>query len=143
MLPAPLIVTVTSAKASPVFGAVARMMAEPTPMPVTGTLTVLVPAPISIVCGTAATAGLLELSVTLRPPGDGGPDNTSSKLSVTVRLIERLAWEKIKLNPFSTVVTAVFKPMALAVMVTVPTPPMPITFGCAVGWVWPRLNKRF
>ncbi len=65
-------VTVTVSVAVPHPGVTAVMVTDPGATPVTGTVTVPEPAAGLSVAGTVATAGLLEVRVTVTPPDGGG-----------------------------------------------------------------------
>ena len=70
--------TVTLAVVSARFGsALAWIAVEPAERPVTGTFTVVAPAPKVAVAGTVAAAELLELRLTVTPPAGAGPDSVS------------------------------------------------------------------
>jgi hypothetical protein len=99
--------TVTLTVAIGILGAlaVAVIVAPPTATPVTGTVTVDVPAVKLTDAGTAATAALLELRLTSRPPAGAGPD------SVSVRFCAR-----------PTVIAVFPEKTIVALTVTVPAP---------------------
>src|SRR4051794_15118076 len=77
-------VTVTAAVTSAKFGAVTRMVADPTRTPETGMLTVVLPARIVTVGDpTVATPVLLELTLNVRPPTGAAPDRVSVRFLVS------------------------------------------------------------
>lgn len=87
--------TVTLAVVLAIPGALAVMVAEPGPTPVTGTGTLVAPAANVTVAGTVATAVLLELRLMVKPLGGAGDDRFRVMFWVPVPLIVRVAGEKL------------------------------------------------
>ena len=81
--------TVTLAVALAMPGALAVIVAEPGPTPVTGTGTLVAPAANVTVGGTLATAVLLELRLTVKPPAAAGPDRFSVRLPIPPTVIDK------------------------------------------------------
>jgi hypothetical protein len=96
LLPTPPPVTATPADVLVIPVALAVMVAGPAATPVTGTITLAVPAAIVAVDCTEATPGLLELKLTFKPPaGATPPDRFSVRFPAEPILIARLAGEKL------------------------------------------------
>jgi hypothetical protein len=56
----------------------------------------------AIVEGTVATAGLLELTLRIKPPGGAGTDKSNVRFCVAPPRIERLTGEKLAVRPTVT-----------------------------------------
>jgi hypothetical protein len=69
--------------------ALAVMVAEPTATPVTGTGTLVAPTVKFTLAGTVATAVLLELRLTVKPPAGAATDRFSVRLPVLPTLIDK------------------------------------------------------
>ena len=88
ILPASL--TVTFAVVSARLGsALAWMTAEPVPVPVTGTVTLVAPAIKVTVSGTVAVVASVELKAIVKPPPGAGPERLSVKFCVAIPVIVR------------------------------------------------------
>jgi hypothetical protein len=88
--------TVTLALVLAMFGALAEIVADPAPTPVTGTFTLIAPAANIRVAGTVATPVLLELRLTVKPPaGACPPVRFNVRFPVLPALIVRLAGVKL------------------------------------------------
>ncbi len=96
--------TVTLAVVLAIPGALAVIVAEPGPTPVTGTGTLVAPAPNVTVAGTVATAVLLELRLMVKPLGGAGDDRFSVMFCVPLPLIVRLAGEKLMVGALTVTV---------------------------------------
>jgi hypothetical protein len=107
-------VTVTLAAALARFGALAVIVTDPADTLVTGTATLVAPAPKLTVAGAVATLRLLELRLTASTDG-AGADRFSVRFCIAVPLIVRLPGEK------------------LIVVLVVVTPPVTCTWAVAVG----------
>lgn len=94
-----VLVTVTVAVPFVTFAALAVIVAEPAATPVTGTETLVAPAPIVTAEGAVATAGFDELSVTVTAVGDAA-DMLNVVLCTAVPVIEILWGEKLS-APFT------------------------------------------
>jgi hypothetical protein len=91
---APGAVTVTVAVVSGMLGsALAWMVVEPPPTPVTGTFTLVAPAAKFTVGGTVATLGLSELRLTFRPPAGADADRVRAMFLVAVPEMDTLVGE--------------------------------------------------
>lgn len=112
MPPAAACATIAVAVALPRLSALAVIVTDPAPTPVTGTDTLVLPAPKLTAVGTVATAALLELRLTVSG-AEGVADRFSVRFCVAAPLIVRLAGEKL-------IVVAV-------------TPPVTCTWELAVG----------
>jgi hypothetical protein len=87
-------VTVTLAVALATLGALAVNTTDPADTPVTGTATLVIPAPKPTVAGTVATAKLLEFRLTTSP-ARAGADRFSARFCVAIPLSVRLPGEKL------------------------------------------------
>ena len=67
----------------------------PTATPVTGTVTLVVPAAKVTVVGTVATAVLLEFRLTVKPPAGADPERFSARFCVAPWAIVALVGEKL------------------------------------------------
>jgi hypothetical protein len=114
MPPAAGCVTVTLAVALAMFDALAVIVTDPAATPVTGTDTVVAPAPKLTVEGAVATLTLLELRLTTSPAVVGA-DRFSVRFCVVAWLIVRLPGQKL-----------------IVVLVGI-TPPVTCTWALAVG----------
>jgi hypothetical protein len=134
-------VTLTAAVALAMLLALAVIVTAPTATPVTGTLALVEPAANTAVGATDATAGLLELKFTVRPPAGAPLDNSSVRYPVAVPFTVRLPGEKFMLRlgadtPTCTCPEADGNPAADTVMVAVPAP-TPVTVTGIAGVVVP------
>ena len=118
------------------------MVAEPGVTAVTGTNTVVVFAPNTTVCGTVATPGLLDVSVTSTPFCGAGPDSVSAIIVVSVPVVASVGEAKLYPNPTRTDTRLVLRPTADADTVTDPAP-RPLTRACEFGVVCPSLKITF
>ena len=99
--------------------------------PVTGTVIVELEPPLGKnvwVAATVAAAGLLELTATVMPLGGAFPERVTTKACVVVPTMVRLGGAYARVAPTTTCAVALLYPMAVAVMVTVPTS-RPVTCG--------------
>ena len=96
--------TVTPAVALGTLGtpAVAVIVANPVPTPLTGTLTVVALAWKATDAGTAATPGLLELNETVRPVAGAGDERFKVRFCVPGPLIASDGGEKLSAAPTCT-----------------------------------------
>src|SRR5437016_7227691 len=102
--------------------ALAVIVADPDPVELTGTDALAMLEPKLTVAGTVATPGLLELTLTVRPPAGAGAFRVSVRLCVKTPLKVKLPGEKDMLvgpappppEPTCTVRLTVSRPYALA-----------------------------
>ena len=94
MVPFAACVTVTPALVLGIFVALAVIVTDPAVTPVTGTGTLVPPAGTVTVAGTVATAGLLELRLTVRAEA-ACPERFSIRFCVASALIVRLTGQKL------------------------------------------------
>jgi hypothetical protein len=96
--------TVTPAVAAGTFGtpAVAVIVADPRPTPLTVTLTEVELAGKFTDAATAATPGLLEINATARPVAGAGDERIKVKFRAPSPLIARDAGEKLSVAPTCT-----------------------------------------
>ena len=87
--------TVMVAVALARLGPLAVIVAEPVPIAVTGTLTLILFAGMVTVGGTVATPGLLELRLIVCPPAGAAADKLSVRFCVVPAVIVALAGEKL------------------------------------------------
>src|ERR1700737_363540 len=89
-------VTVSFAVISARLGrALAWITAEPVPVPVTGTVTLVAPAIKVTVSGTVAVGASVEFKAIVKPLPGAGPERLSVKFSVAFPLIVRFCGEKL------------------------------------------------
>src|SRR5271154_5482276 len=111
------------------------MTAGPPPTPVTGTLMVLAFAWMVTVCGTNATAGLLELTLITKLVG-AGAESVRNNCWRAVPIIVKLDGEKVSVSVDETTWLTVENPGAEAVIVAEPNA-MPFSLGGDVGAIAP------
>ena len=130
--------TVTPAVALGTLGApaVAVIVANPAPTPLTGTLTVVALAWKATDAGTVATPGLLELNETVRPVAGAGDERFKTRFCAPDPLIASDGGEKLSVAPTCTNWLADAYPDADAPMVAEPKL-TPVTLGCETGAVAP------
>src|SRR5262245_21042366 len=96
------------------------MVAEPGATPVTDTVALAVLPGMVTVEGTVATAGLLELKLTTRPPAGAGEERVSVKFCLAFLPRVRLVGEKPRVAATCTGLVSELKPGAVPVIVADP-----------------------
>jgi hypothetical protein len=135
--------TITLAVVSGTFGrALAWIVADPAPMPVTGTVTLVALAAKLTLGGTVATAVLLELRLTAKPPAGAGVDRFRKVFCVPAPLKVRAAGENAIVAVTCTVALPGLRPYADAL--TIADPKLtPLTRGAMLGLVSPARMMIF
>jgi len=118
----------------------ARIVVDPTPVPVTGIAVLVLPARIVTLAGTVASAVLSLESVKVRPPAGAAPEMVRVALVVTVLYV--LSGDGVMVAIVLTVTgpEAGAKPVPVAAMVVLPME-TPVTCGLVVGTVDPAAMK--
>jgi hypothetical protein len=129
-------VTVTVADGPPGVAALAVIVVEPGPAPVTGTLAVVAPAAIVAVEGIVTICSGAALKLTIKPPAGAGDERVSVRFCVAGPVTVTFCGEKVSVAATWTAWTAGPYPGAEALMLADPKL-TPVTCGCVTGVVAP------
>jgi hypothetical protein len=137
---APKLTTVTPAVVSARFVALAWIVALPIPTALTAIVTLVWDAGNVAVEGTVATLVLLELTLTVKPPGGAGPERLSVRVALPLTPIVTFCCVKLRVAATCTACLSPKKPPADALIFADPRP-TPVIVGCVAGVVSPAAIK--